>query len=108
LARSQGIPSTVGESLCQVQFADIADVLDIGKLDVDAEERPLVYVHPLASSASSCQYRPPKIRGIRIVENPFDDIVPRITAAEKRAQQQARLEARKETEVREKRAKAKK
>ncbi|KAJ7192719.1 hypothetical protein GGX14DRAFT_594041 [Mycena pura] len=28
---------------------------------------------------------PPKIKSIRIVENPFDDIVPRITAAEKRA-----------------------
>lgn len=52
--------------------------------------------------------RPPKIRGIRIVENPFDDIVPRITAAEKKAQQQARLEAKKDMEVREKRAKAKK
>lgn len=51
---------------------------------------------------------PPKIKGIRIIENPFDDIVPRITAAERREQMQARLEAKKEAERREKRAKAKK
>ncbi|GMK56903.1 hypothetical protein CspeluHIS016_0307430 [Cutaneotrichosporon spelunceum] len=69
------------------------NVLNIGNLDVDGEERPLV---------------PPKIKGIRIIENPFDDIVPRITAAEKRAQQQARLEAKVEMEKREKRARAKK
>ncbi|KAK6903458.1 hypothetical protein I203_106961 [Kwoniella mangroviensis CBS 8507] len=71
----------------------IYNVMSIGNLDVDAEERPLV---------------PPKIRGIRIIENPFDDIVPRITASERRAQQQARFEAKKEMEFREKRAKAKK
>ncbi|KAL1407034.1 Peptidyl-prolyl isomerase cwc27 [Vanrija albida] len=52
--------------------------------------------------------RPPKIRGIRIIENPFDDIVPRITAAEKKAQIQARIELKKENEIREKRARAKK
>jgi peptidyl-prolyl cis-trans isomerase SDCCAG10 len=51
---------------------------------------------------------PPKIKGIRIIENPFDDIVPRITAAEKRAQHQARLEAKAEIEKKEKRARAKK
>jgi len=51
---------------------------------------------------------PPKIKTIRIVENPFDDIVPRITAAEKREQMKARLEAKKESEKRDKRAKAKK
>ncbi|OCF44803.1 peptidyl-prolyl isomerase CWC27 [Kwoniella heveanensis CBS 569] len=71
----------------------IYNVVDLGKLDIDAEERPVV---------------PPKIKGIRIIENPFDDIVPRITAAERKAQQKARLEAKKELEFREKRAKAKK
>nr|XP_018265215.1 peptidyl-prolyl isomerase CWC27 [Kwoniella dejecticola CBS 10117]OBR87373.1 peptidyl-prolyl isomerase CWC27 [Kwoniella dejecticola CBS 10117] len=71
----------------------IYNVLNIGQLDIDAEERPVV---------------PPKIRGIRIIENPFDDIVPRITASERKAQHQARLEAKKEMEFREKRAKAKK
>ncbi|WWD21727.1 peptidyl-prolyl isomerase CWC27 [Kwoniella shandongensis] len=71
----------------------IYNVMNIGNLDIDKEERPIV---------------PPKIRGIRIIENPFDDIVPRITASERKAQQQARLEARRETEQREKRAKAKK
>ncbi|WRT64533.1 peptidyl-prolyl isomerase CWC27 [Kwoniella shivajii] len=71
----------------------IYNVMSIGNQDIDAEERPLV---------------PPKIRGVRIIENPFDDIVPRITASERKAQQQARVEAKKEMEQREKRAKAKK
>lgn len=68
-------------------------MLNIGNLEVDKDDRPLL---------------PPKIKGIRILENPFPDIVPRITAAEKRAQVQARLEAQRETAKREKRAKAKK
>jgi peptidyl-prolyl cis-trans isomerase SDCCAG10 len=42
------------------------------------------------------------------VENPFEDIVPRITAAEKREQQKAKLEAKQEADKRDKRAKAKK
>ncbi|KAF8327818.1 uncharacterized protein EI90DRAFT_3126822 [Cantharellus anzutake] len=41
---------------------------------------------------------PPKIKSIRIVDNPFDDIVPRIEAAEKRVQQLAREEAPKKRE----------
>ena len=53
-------------------------------------------------------YRPPKIRAIRIIENPFDDIVPRITVAEKKAQIQARIEAKKDADQREKRSRAKK
>lgn len=52
--------------------------------------------------------RPPRIRAVRIIENPFDDIVPRITAGERRAQQQAKIEAKKDAEKRDKRAKAKK
>jgi peptidyl-prolyl cis-trans isomerase SDCCAG10 len=51
---------------------------------------------------------PPKIRGIRIIENPFTDIVPRITASERRAQQAARIEAKRNIENQEKKAKAKK
>lgn len=43
-------------------------------------------------------HSPPKIKTIRIVDNPFDDIVPRITAAEKRAQQRAREQAQRERE----------
>lgn len=42
------------------------------------------------------------------MDNPFDDIVPRITAAEKRAQQRAREEAQKEQEEAERRKGAKK
>ncbi|OXG12626.1 peptidyl-prolyl isomerase CWC27 [Cryptococcus neoformans Tu401-1] len=71
----------------------IFNVLNIGNLDTDKEEKPLI---------------PPKIRRIHIIENPFDDIVPRITAEEKKAQQKAKLEARKDMEQRERRAKAKK
>ena len=51
---------------------------------------------------------PPKIKTIKIVENPFDDIVPRITAAEKKEQAKARAEAKVEMDKRDKRAKAKK
>jgi len=42
------------------------------------------------------------------LENPFDDIIPRITAAEKRAQQLAREQANKDREERERRKGAKK
>ena len=41
---------------------------------------------------------PTKIKTVRIVDNPFPDIVPRITAAEKRAQQRAREQAQRERE----------
>lgn len=51
---------------------------------------------------------PPKIKSIRIIDNPFDDIVPRITAAEKRAQQKAREEAQREREEMQRRKGAKK
>lgn len=51
---------------------------------------------------------PPKIKSIRIVDNPFDDIVPRITAEEKRAQQRAREQAQKEREEAQTRKGAKK
>ncbi|KAG8706574.1 Peptidyl-prolyl isomerase cwc27 [Ceratobasidium sp. 395] len=53
----------------------IFNVLKIGQLELGENERPLY---------------PPKIKTIRIVEDPFGDIVPRITAAEKRAQQLAK------------------
>ncbi|KAJ3782154.1 cyclophilin-like protein [Lentinula aff. detonsa] len=68
------------------------NVMKIGELELDAE-RP-VY--------------PPKIKGIRIIENPFPDIIPRITAAEKRAQQRARDESLKEREEYERRKSTKK
>jgi peptidyl-prolyl cis-trans isomerase SDCCAG10 len=44
----------------------------------------------ILSPATNGSCSPPKIKTIRIIENPFDDIVPRITAAEKRAQQLAK------------------
>ncbi|CCM06282.1 uncharacterized protein FIBRA_08533 [Fibroporia radiculosa] len=59
------------------------NVLKIGEMELDDHERPLY---------------PPKIKTIRIVDNPFDDIVPRITAEEKRAQKRARENAQRERE----------
>ncbi|KAF9038151.1 cyclophilin-like domain-containing protein [Panaeolus papilionaceus] len=61
----------------------VFNVMKIGEMEIDKEGRP-VY--------------PPKIKSIRIVDNPFDDIVPRITAAERRVQQKAREEAQRERE----------
>ncbi|KAG8916991.1 Peptidyl-prolyl isomerase cwc27 [Tulasnella sp. 417] len=69
------------------------NALKIGQAEIGSDERP-VY--------------PPKIRTVKIVENPFDDIVPRITAAEKRAQQKAREAAQKEREEAARRKGAKK
>jgi len=51
---------------------------------------------------------PPKIKSIKIIDNPFDDIIPRITAAEKRAQQRAREQAQREREEEQRRKGAKK
>ena len=45
---------------------------------------------------------------MRIVDNPFEDIVPRITAEEKRAQQRAREQAQREREEEQRRRGAKK
>ncbi|TFY80585.1 hypothetical protein EWM64_g3428 [Hericium alpestre] len=71
----------------------IYNVMKIGEMEIDDNQRP-VY--------------PPKIRSIKILENPFDDIVPRITAEEKRVQQRAREQAKREREDRERRKGAKK
>ena len=51
---------------------------------------------------------PPKIKSISIVGDPFPDIIPRITATEKRAQQRAREAAQREREEAERRKGAKK
>ncbi|KAI6044372.1 cyclophilin-like domain-containing protein [Pisolithus marmoratus] len=69
------------------------NALKIGEMELGENERPLY---------------PPKIQSITIVDNPFPDIVPRITAAEKRAQQRAREAAQKEREEAERRRGAKK
>ncbi|KAI6010779.1 cyclophilin-like domain-containing protein [Pisolithus orientalis] len=69
------------------------NALKIGEMELGENERPLY---------------PPKIQSITIIENPFPDIVPRITAAEKRAQRRARETAQKEREEAERRRGAKK
>ncbi|KAI0313196.1 cyclophilin-like domain-containing protein [Amylostereum chailletii] len=71
----------------------IYNVMKIGAMELDDKGRPLY---------------PPKIRSIRIEENPFDDIVPRITAEEKRAQQRAREQSTREREEANRRKGAKK
>ncbi|KAF8815166.1 cyclophilin-like protein [Phlegmacium glaucopus] len=71
----------------------VYNVVKIGEMEIDADGRP-VY--------------PPKIKSIKIVDNPFDDIIPRITAAEKRAQQRAREHAQREREEEQRRKGAKK
>ena len=67
--------------------------MKIANLELDKQERPLF---------------PPKITSARIIENPFTDIVPRITAEEKRQQLAARQAANAERERLEKRKGAKK
>ncbi|RPD64039.1 cyclophilin-like protein [Lentinus tigrinus ALCF2SS1-7] len=69
------------------------NVLKIGEMELDDNERPLY---------------PPKIKRVRIVDNPFEDIVPRITAEEKRVQQRAREQAQREREEEQRRRGAKK
>ncbi|OCH86949.1 cyclophilin-like protein [Obba rivulosa] len=71
----------------------IFNALKIGEMEIDESERP-VY--------------PPKIKTIRIIDNPFDDIVPRITAEEKRAQQRAKEKSQREREEEQRRRGAKK
>ncbi|KAI0358300.1 cyclophilin-like protein [Trametes cingulata] len=71
----------------------IFNVLKIGEMEIDDNERPLY---------------PPKIKRIRIIDNPFPDIVPRITAEEKRAQQRAREQAQRQREEEQRRRGAKK
>ena len=61
-----------------------------------------------ASGLNVVPYSPPKIKRVRIVDNPFEDIVPRITAEEKRAQQRAREQAQREREEEQRRRGAKK
>ena len=64
----------------------------------------LVYIYKSPTLTPS----PPKIKKIRIEDNPFEDIVPRITAEEKRAQQRAREQAQREREEEQRRRGAKK
>ncbi|KAF9437181.1 Peptidyl-prolyl isomerase cwc27 [Entomortierella beljakovae] len=61
----------------------IFNVLKIGGLEVDANERPIY---------------PPKITGCTIVVNPFDDIVPRVSRQEREAAKLKELEAQKKPE----------
>lgn len=71
----------------------VYNVMKIGEMEIGENERPLY---------------PPKIKSVKIVDNPFPDIIPRITAAEKRAQQRAREAGQREREEAERRRGAKK
>lgn len=71
----------------------VFNLLRIGDVDLDKDERP---VHPV------------KILAIEVLNNPFDDIVPRTTALERRAEEEERLQAerrKKEAEDRKRTAK---
>ncbi|KXN81247.1 Peptidyl-prolyl isomerase CWC27 [Leucoagaricus sp. SymC.cos] len=72
----------------------IYNVAKIGESEIDQKTERPVY--------------PPKIKTIRIIDNPFPDIIPRITAAERRAQQKAREQAQREREDAERRKGGKK
>ena len=62
----------------------VYNVLKIGEVELQkGSERP-VY--------------PPKIKTVRVIDNPFPDIIPRITAAERRAQKKAQEDAQRERE----------
>ncbi|KAG0293743.1 Peptidyl-prolyl isomerase cwc27 [Linnemannia gamsii] len=61
----------------------IFNVLKIGGLEVDTDERPLY---------------PPKVTSCTIVVNPFDDIIPRLSRQEKEALRLKELEAQKRPE----------
>ncbi len=68
-----------------------------------------MYGGPPSSDSVLTRYSsPPKIKAVRIIDNPFPDIIPRITAAERRAQQKAREQAQREREEVERRKGAKK
>ncbi|TFK20238.1 cyclophilin-like protein [Coprinopsis marcescibilis] len=71
----------------------IYNVMKLSEMEIDSNNRP-VY--------------PPKIKAIRILDNPFDDIIPRITAAERKAQFRAREDAQREREDEQRRRGAKK
>ncbi|TIB93288.1 cyclophilin-like protein [Wallemia mellicola] len=61
----------------------IFNALKIQSYETDADEKPLY---------------PPKIKTVKIVINPFEDIVPRITRAERKAQAQAKADRQRERE----------
>ncbi|KAG2011172.1 peptidyl-prolyl cis-trans isomerase [Coprinopsis cinerea AmutBmut pab1-1] len=74
----------------------IYNVIKLSELGLDKNSRP-VYAYPtlhhLPTHPPTAVCSPPKIKSIKLVDNPFDDIISRITAAERRAQQRAREEA---------------
>ena len=55
--------------------------MKLGEVEIDRNERP---VHP------------PIIKSVEVIDNPFPDIVPRITSAQRKEQAKARKEAKKE------------
>ncbi|WAR55315.1 hypothetical protein PtB15_6B54 [Puccinia triticina] len=59
----------------------IYNVMKLGEVEIDKNERP-VY--------------PPIIKSVEVIDNPFPDIVPRITSVQRKEQAKARKEAKKE------------
>lgn len=75
---------------------------------MDAQSSQSLFLPLSHWSLSEGVNSPPKIKSIKIIDNPFDDIIPRITAAEKRAQQRAREAAQREREEEQRKKGAKK
>ena len=75
--------------------------------DQSSQSSFISFPFPLSIWTEVCN-SPPKIKSIKIIDNPFDDIIPRITAAEKRAQQRAREDAQREREDEQRKKGAKK
>lgn len=59
----------------------IYNVMKFGEIEIDKNERP---VHP------------PIIKSVEVLDNPFPDIIPRITSAQRKEQARAKKEAKKE------------
>ncbi|KAA1098542.1 Peptidyl-prolyl isomerase cwc27 [Puccinia graminis f. sp. tritici] len=59
----------------------IYNVMKLGEVEIDKNERPI---------------HPPIIKSVEVIDNPFPDIVPRITSAQRKEQAKARKEAKKE------------
>jgi peptidyl-prolyl cis-trans isomerase SDCCAG10 len=90
-----------------------SDVLKIGELGNARLKHSTPYSHEPVSLSLEIDKNgrplyPPKIKSVRIIDNPYDDIMPRITAEEKRVQARAKEDAQRERDETARRKGAKK
>lgn len=97
------------ETYVNLNSLDALKIGEVGRYGTSLAPHECLLTRPLIELGKNERpIYPPKIRSVRIVDNPFDDIVPRITAAEKQAQRRARDQAQKEREEAARRKGAKK